>query len=328
MDGLLDQPVFSVGKRQYMWDSVILAARLWGAWADLERELVEGLACVKRLTEMDDELDAEELRAAANEFRYAHDLVSAEEAANWLNGWGLSVEDWVEYLRRLLLRHKWADQLGQIVECFSVTQEEMQANLRAEAVCSDRLASFARRLAARAAAHAKAVEAGWVEPADDHADATSRVCALETGYRLVCEHTIDARAIKAQIDARRLDWVRVDCRYLLFSDEQVAREAALCLREGTADLDAIATRTDCALREASLYLDGIDGPLRDRFLSAERGALIGPLFWHGVSAIFFIREKALPTIDDVEIKRRAQAVVLDRALSREINNRVSWHARL
>jgi hypothetical protein len=328
MDGLLEQAVFSVGKQQYLWGDVILAARLWGDWADLERQLVVGLACIKRWQKTEDELDGEELRAAANEFRYTHDLVSAKEAENWLIGWGLSAEDWMEYLRRLLLRRKWADQLGQIIESYPITQEEMQANLRAEAVCSDQMANFARRLAAHAAAHAKAVEEGWVEPADNPTERSDRLRALESGYRLFCERAVETRAIRTQIDAHRLDWIRIDCRYVLFPDEQVAREAFVCLREDGADLEAIAARSHGALRERSLYLDQIDGSLRDRFLSAEQGALIGPVPWRGASAVFFIKEKTLPAINDVEIHKRAQAAVLDMALNREINNRVRWHAGL
>jgi hypothetical protein len=266
MDAVLEQPVFSVGLHQYGWDDVILAARLCGDWAYLERELGEGLACVKRMEKMEEDLDGEELRAAANEFRYAHDLVSAQEAESWLSAWRLTVENWAEYLRRLVLRRKWAAQLREILEWFPVTREEMQANLWAEAVCSGRLASFAKRLAGCAAAHAKAVEAGWVESEDDHEDRAGRVRALEAGYRRFCERGIDPSAIKNQIDARRLDWIRFDCRYGLFSDEQVAREACLCLREDGADLDAIATRTGCALAETSLHLDEIEGTMRDRFL--------------------------------------------------------------
>jgi hypothetical protein len=265
---------------------------------------------------------------AASEFRYAHDLVSAQEAENWLDRWGLSVEDWLDYLRRLLLRRKWAAELWQILECFPVTREEMQANLRAEAVCSDRLASFAQRLAGRAAAHAKAVEAGWVESDGNRTDRVVKVRALETGYRRFRDHAIDPDVIKYQIDARRLDWIRLDCRYVLFPDEQVAREASLCLREDGADLDAIAATTGSAPVETSLYLDEIEGAVRDRFLSAEPRAFIGPLVWRGANAIFFIKEKVLPTINNAGIKERAEAVVLDMALNREINKRVRWHARL
>jgi hypothetical protein len=329
MDAFLRQLVFSVGDEQYLWEDVILSARVRGEWADLENELREGLACLQRFDEEEGEIDPAELRSAANDFRYARDLVSAEETERWLNRWHLNVEEWMEYLQRRLLRQKWADQLAEIQARFRVAKKEIQDNILAEAICSGHLARCARALAARAAARAKALAAGWIEHTEKGAEAAARVHGLEEGYRRFCDHVIDSRGLKVQVDCHRLDWIRFDCRYALFPHEHMAREAALCARDDGISLDEIAANANIALHEAAMYLDEIEPSRRSRFLAAEKGALLGPLDWdNNAVGVFLIADKILPTLEDPRIKQRAQEALLEIELNREIANRVKWHARL
>jgi hypothetical protein len=328
MNALLSRVVFSVESEQYRWDDVILFARLRGDWANVKKELREGLACIKRLEDAEEEIDPGALQSAANDFRYERNLISAEEAEAWLRDWDLGAEAWIEYLRRLLLRRKWADQLTEILARYPVAKEEIRSHLQVEAVCSGHLGRFARALAAQASARAKVLEAGWIQHEDKGAKATGRMRILEAGYRCFCDHAVDALGLKNQVDAHRLDWIKFDCRYVLFSQEQMAREAILCAREDRIPLDAIAANANVAVQSAAIYLDAIEPSQRDRFLSAERGGLIGPLDWDGAVGVFLIKEKIIPTVEDPEVKQRAAAALLQSALDREINNRVKWHARL
>ena len=328
MKSLLGQLVFSVGCQQYYWDDVILSARLWGDWADLEKELCGGIACLKRLDDVDEEIDPEELESAANDFRYERDLVTAEEAEAWLNHWNLSADAWMEYIQRFLLRRKWADQLAEIVARYPVRKKEIRSRLHAEAVCSGHLGRFARALAARASAYAKAVEAGWIGEESNGVEATDRIRLLEASYQRFCDHVVDAQGIKHQVKSHRLDWIRFDCRYVLFSQEQIAREAALCVRDDGMQLAEVAANASIALHHAAVYLDEVEPSLRDRFLSAEKGALIGPLDWDHAFGLFLIEDKIIPTVEAPEIKQRAQETLLQSAVTREIDNRVKWHARL
>lgn len=328
MNSLLGQLVFSIGRQQYYWDDVILSARRWGDWADLEKELREGIACLKRLDEAEEEFDPEALESAANDFRYERDLLTAEEAEAWLNRWNLSADSWMEYLRRFILRRKWADQLVQIVARYRVTKKEIHSSLHAEAICSGHLARFARALAARASAYEKALEAGWVRDEPKSAEATGRIRLLEASYQRFCDHVVDAQGIKNQVDSHRLDWIRIGCRYVLFSQEQMAREAALCARDDGMQLDEVAANAGIALQNATMYLDEVEPSLRDRFLSAEKGALVGPLNWDKAFGLFLVEDKIIPAVEDPEIKQRAQETLLESAVNREINKRLKWHARL
>ena len=328
MNSLLGQLVFSIGRQQFYWDDVILSARLRGNWVDLEKELREGIACLKRLDETEEELDPEALESAANDFRYQRDLLTAEEAEAWLNRWGLSADSWTEYLQRFILRRKWADQLVEIVARYRVTKKEIHKSLHTEAICSGHLARFARALAARASAYEKALESGWVRDEPKSAEAAGRIRLLDASYQRFCDHVVDAQGIKNEIYSHRLDWIRFQCRYVLFPQEQMAREAALCARDDGMQLDEVAANASIGLQNATIYLDEVEPSLRDRFLSAEKGALVGPLNWDKAFGLFLVEDKIIPAVEDPEIKQRAQETLLESAVNREINKRGKWHARL
>ena len=328
MDALVGRLVFRAGSEEYRWEDVILAAKLRGDWAGLEKELRAGLACVKRLDEAGEEIDAEELGSAANDFRYERDLVAAEEAEAWLNQWNLTAEAWMDYIRRDLLRRKWAGELNEIVARFRVSKREIDSCLQAEAVCSGHLARFAQALAARASAFEKAREESWMGGASPCAKSVERIHRLEAGYQRLCDHVVDSQGLKDQVGWHRLDWIRFECRYVLFSHEPMAREAALCVRDDGMGLGEVAANAKMVVYNAPLYLEAIEPSLRDRFLSAGKGALVGPLAWDKGFALFVVEDKILPTLEDPAIKRRAKESLIDNAINREIANRVKWHVRL
>jgi hypothetical protein len=116
IDALAQRLLFTVGDRAYTWEDVVLAGHVWGEWAALEREVRAGLACLARLDDVgedgdegEDGLGDDELDAAAAEFRYARDLVAADDMHAWLTERGLTVEDWLDHIRRSLALRKYGD---------------------------------------------------------------------------------------------------------------------------------------------------------------------------------------------------------------------------
>jgi hypothetical protein len=115
---------------------------------------------------------------------------------------------------------------------------------------------------------------------------------------------------------------------VLFPDEQMALEAALCVRDDGMQLDEVAANAKIGLHNAPLYLEEIDPSLRDRFLSAGKGVLVGPLNWEKGFALFVVEDKILPALEDPAIRRRAEESLIQNVINREIVNRVKWHVRL
>src|SRR5262245_16372749 len=112
---MFDQGVFVVENQPYTWLDVMLAAKSWGDWAELEREVRQGIACVKRFGDPGVASHIAEVQTAARAFRYAHNLITAQQMEAWLRQWELTLEAWTDYLQRSVLRHKWSTLLEDLM---------------------------------------------------------------------------------------------------------------------------------------------------------------------------------------------------------------------
>ncbi len=353
MDGWPAGPVFSVGDARYDWADVLLAAHLRGDWAALETQIRQGLACQRALDNDDEseEADPQAVDAAAAEFRYARDLVSAEEAEAWLTEHGLTTEGWLDYIERDVLRDKHAEELDELVERYPVTDDEVAALAWAEGMCSGRLATFARALAARVVVGSTSSPAGLVlSPADllssfgrtipsvvrhclPHSheiggDRLDRLAALEHTFQLARAATPSQELLRRQLANHWLEWVRVGARYVLLGDEQAAREIVLSVREDARSLDEVAADARVEVQDTRAYLNALPAVLRDPLLTAGRGDVLGPVPLDGGFAVFVIDDKVAPSIDDPALLARATTAILDGWVEREITDRVRWLATL
>ena len=269
---LAGRSLFTVAGRTYAWEDVLLAAELRGELGELERQTRQGLACLRRLATEPDALPAEALRAAATVFRYEHNLLAAEELEAWLDARGLSAADWNGYLRRLILRERWADELERIASEFAVGDDEVEAALQAEAICSGFLRRAAERLAEDAALAAT----------DDDAEDSGDRATLDRRPRPGGGGGARPRSEPARGRAR-------DRRPRPRLDPDRGRDARARRRRGGARGGALrprrrphrwpTSRTSAALPANALvlYLADADPELRTALVSASPGELIGPL---------------------------------------------------
>lgn len=323
-DGTSGTLVFAVGATGYRVSDVVRAARAWGELAALAEAVREGLACFKRAAENDDLPTPEETEAEAAEFRYARDLITADEALAWLAQQGLTVEDWTQYLQRALLRARWASELADTASRYPVSDQEVAEILHAEGVCSGVFGQVASRLAGRVAVLERAREEKWLAEGGDDPDLTHIDAALER-FRA---HVVTPATIHAEVAARHLDWVRLECETVWFSDVQQAREAALCVRDDGRELGQVAADARAPLRERRLYLEEAEPSWRDRLLAARAGDLLGPLGQDDGFVLVLVRSKELPRAEDEDVRDRAEESLLGRAVDHEVANRVKWHHRL
>jgi hypothetical protein len=239
----------------------------------------------------DRELSDAELEEAAARFRYERNLVAAEEMEAWLARWELTVAEWRAYLRGTLPDDDRAPWVA--------------------AVCSGTLERAARELAAKAAV----------------ADALGEP-ELERAYERFVAEAVTPDALASLLEARRADWIRVDCRTLVLPSEAAAREAALCVRDDGMALAEVAAQAGVETREHALYLEDAEGELGGALLSARTGELLGPIPLGDRFALVLVDGKVDPALDDPEILRRAQEAARRRAIEREVVNRVTWHERV
>ncbi len=290
---VLERPVFSVGSRQFRWTDVVGPAD----WDLLRRQAAQGVAAAGSTKITDADLQQESAR-----FRYERNLVAGEEMEAWLARWELSVAEWRDYLRRAMARER------------TPSSELAEADDRlvwVEAVCSGAL----ERLAADAAARAAAAEALQEDDLDR---------AFERFLADAVAHDI----LESLLDIRKADWLRVDCRTLVFDTEPAAREAALCVRDDGMALSEVAAQAVVEIREHSLHLEDAQGELGNALLSARTGELLGPLPLADRFALVLVDDKVEPSLEDPEILRRVQEAARKRAIEREVVNRVTWHERV
>lgn len=316
-----DRSLFTVAGRTYAWEDVLLAAELRGELGALERQTRQGLACLQRLATETGALPQETLRAAATVFRYERSLLAAEELEAWLDARGLTVSDWDGYLRRMLLRERWVDELERIESEFAVGAEEVEAALPAEAVCTGFLRRAAERLAEDAALAATDDAVEWSP------DRSTLIAALAQGAEAVRSRAPSPADVEREVAAHALDWIRIEAETLELADVEAAREAALCVRVDGRPLTDVADECGLPANALVLYLADADPELRAALVSASPGELIGPVEHGAGHMLLQLRAKAEPSADDPELGRRAAAVLAARAVERELRDRVLWHER-
>ena len=315
---LAGRSLFTVARRTYTWEDVVLAAELRGELGELERQTRQGLACVARLEAEPGDAPIEAVRAAATVFRYDRNLLAAEELEAWLETRGLTVSDWNGYLRRQVLRERWADELERIEAEFAVGEDEVEEALRAEAVCSGLLQRAAERLAEDAALAAAN---------DVAADRTESIAGLAQAADAMRSRVPTPPELAREVAAHAIDWIRIEAETLELDDAEAAREAALCVRVDGRPLSDVADDCGVPANPLVLYLGDADPELQTALASAAPGELVGPVVHGAGHMLLQLRAKTEPSADDPELERRAAAVLAARSVDRELRDRVVWHER-
>jgi hypothetical protein len=315
MEGFLTEPVFSVGGRTYTWGDVVAAARHWSVWSAVERGAREGVACAREADRSGDPLTGAEVDAAAAAFRRARRLLSADELRGWLAQWDVPLPYWTEYVRRSVLRARWAERLNELVARHQTAEADVADFLHTEAVCSGALEETARRLAERTAVAAASVD-----------DAQDDFAALDTSWERFCAAAASPQAIEREVHAQHMDWLLLDCRWLAHGQEDVVREAALCVREDGRDLATVAGDAGVRLESEMVFLEAAEPALRGHLLGARPGDILGPVLLGDEFRLIEVVAKRAPSADDPEIRARAARAVVERAVQGEVANRVRWAA--
>jgi hypothetical protein len=314
--------VFIVDGAEFGWNEIVAAAQVWGEWRPFVEQTRQLLACLRLAAETGQLPTGAETRETATAFRYAHNLISAEETRTWLSQWGMTVEDWMNCLRGQLLRDRWANRLNEIAAANPLSDEEVAEVIRNYAVCDDKLIEWARKLAGRAAVAFGAAGSGSFDSTG--LSPRELVEGVEAGFNTERQLAVTPNSLEASITRRRLDWIRFDCRYIWFPEERIAREAALCVAEDGLTLDEVAYNARSIVQQWSFYLDEIEAGARPHFLAARAGESVGPLKIMEGFPLFSILDKQTPAESDPRIRQRAEQAIINSLIEKEMNERVKW----
>jgi hypothetical protein len=317
--GKSERPIFTVDGYEFGWEEIRLAAEVWGEWQAFFEQTRQSLICLRSSAQTGHLPTATEMRQAANAFRYAHNLISAEDASAWLARWEMTVEDWTNYLRGQLLREHWAGQLDKIAATPAVSDAEVFEVIKSHAVCGDKLRDWAVKLAGRAAvaAYSGSFDAVAHSPGE-------LIAHIEAAYERQQKQTVTPKLIETKIASHCLDWIRFDCRYVWFPEKRIAREAAWCVSEDGLSLDEVAGDACGIVQHWNFYLDEIEAPVRSHFLAAHTGDCLGPIKMLEGFPLFSIVAKTIPLAEDPQIRGRAERAIIASFIEQAINERVRW----
>jgi hypothetical protein len=337
---LFDDVVFSIDADGFRWRDVIVAAVRWGEWSNAEERTRQGFAAVRHSETSGDSLPASTLETASREFRYSRDLVTALSMEQWLTKRGVSPKDWTGYLKRELNRGRWPSRLDALVAEHPLADDDAARLTLIDVKFSDEIGRWAKMLAARAAAVVglplpASAGAPLEFPAavrallgDDeaaiHASA-NRVQAIDRAFEQFRAAQITEPVLSDYVANRQLEWMRFECRLMAMPEEDAAAEAALLMREDGERFTTAYRAAHVLPKATQFFYDQIDGSLRDQFLAARPGDLVGPARVNDEYVLYLIEEKSVPTVRDPDVRRRAEEGVLEHALSQQLDRRVRWH---
>jgi hypothetical protein len=303
--------VFTAGGHRFTWVEVVESARARAEWSALQQLVVGLLAREHELAATGGLPGAAEVQATADDFRERHKLMTVDELEGWLTRHDVGLHEWSAEMRRSLLDP--ADGAS------PVSPAEVERACWVHAVCSGKLAAYARRLAEEVAVHLRDQPLTL---------APEELAQLPEKRERFCAAQLRESLLQAEIDDNRVGWTRLDLLCLAHRDEMLVREAALCVRLDRRELADVADDVAAELHETSLLLDDAETSLRTRLLAASPGELIGPMATDSGYQLVLVVHRVAPSLDDAMVRLRAEETVIRRALTTEVNRHVNWHERL
>jgi hypothetical protein len=331
----LQQIAFHAGDEAYTWQDVFFAAKLAGDWQKLEWRTAQSIAARDRFAEQEEGVAEEEIEKAATQFRSDRDLISAEELEAWLRKRELTVEEWYDYIERMLFLEMSQETIEE--HEIDLTSQEFCELLEIDGICSGQFRQFAFHLSGQAALDASeySISVGEAEiaafknslpPEVQNYSGIARLIRLKLKIRQYESTQITENKIRERVQAQPLDFIRFDLRLLTFSDQSQAAEGALCIREDGERPSDISRFAGARLVNLKGYLEELDSAYRNELAGAQPKEIIGPLpDSTGQYVIIYVASKTSPSIKDPEVCARAKQKLLESVINYEVNNRVQWH---
>jgi hypothetical protein len=331
--------VCACGTHEYTARDAIDAAIFRGELEEKWQTFLGHIAAEERADELELELDESAISAAAEEFRYRHDLITAEETETWLANRGLTFGDFSAYFARQYC-------VGAVDEGFSFepigymsAPPELHHLFVAELILSGQLddmtVNLMRRLAARCAgkepgsdaidaekrkfSHRVGIEpaqlADWLEEMGRDSGWLNEMLAMEAVYGAHCDTLLVPEARQRGLMALRLGLTRFEIELIELESQDAAQEALFCVREDGMSLEEVAIEGRYPYRVANFLLEDLPPEVQQKYLSVSQGDLLEPMPRSDGFALFRVIKKVEPRLEDSTVKLRVDQRLLDQYFS-------------
>ena len=334
-----DVIVCACGTQEYTAGDAVDAAIFRGELEEKWQAFLRHVAAEERADELELELDESAISAAAEEFRYRHDLITAEETERWLSNRGLTFEDFSDYFARQY-------SVGAVDESFSSEQiaytsapQELRHLFVTELILSGTLEDMTNKLMWRLAARRAGKEptpdaiaaekpkflhririepaqlAYWLEEMGRDSEWLNEMLAMEAAYWAHCHTLLVPEARKRELMALRLHLTRFEIEVIELESHDAAQEALFCVREDGMSMEEVATEERYPYRRANLLLEDLPVDAQLKYLSVSPGDLLEPMPHGDGFELCKIIKKVEPRLEDPIVKSRVDQRLLDQYFS-------------
>src|SRR5437667_1770311 len=334
-----DLVVCACGEQEYTAGDAIDAAIFRGELDKKWEKFLHVVAAENRADELELDLDESEISAAAEAFRYQHDLITAEETETWLANRGLTFDDFSDYFTREYCASAVRENISPEKVGYDSAAPELRELFVADLILSGELDHMTTqliwRLAARCAEKEITPDAVSAEERSflDRAgikraqlgkrlerlgrDATwfNEMLALESAYRRRYETLVVPLARKRELAILRLPLTRFETEVIELESRDAAQEALFCVREDGMSMEEVAAEGRYPYRRADFLLEDIPAEGQQRFLSVSAGDVLEPLARGDGFELCRIISKVEPQPDDPTVKSRIDQRLLARHYS-------------
>lgn len=302
------------------------------------------VAAMERANVLELEINDEAFDAAAEQFRYQHDLITAEETEQWLGVRGLSLENFSDYFSR----QQWGEAEIEGVKPPEIGFIDAPVELRdlflVDAILSGQLEQWTYALAWRLAALTVEKEvdgamiaaqkesfleraglkesetSAWLEKIGRDAEWQDRQFTLEGAYQKKCQALLVPDAHQRELITLRLPLTKFEVEVLEVESRDAAQEAIFCVREDGMTMEEVATEGGYPFRRLEFILEDLASEVQQKFLSVANGQVLDPMEKSDGFDVCRVVRKIEPQVDDADVRTRIEQRLLNRHFS-ELSNK-------
>ena len=312
-------------------DGAIFRGELEAKW----QTFLIHVAAEDRADELEIDLDESVISAAAEEFRYDHDLITAEETEAWLANRGLTLDDFSDYFARQYCVGALNDGFSPEHIEYASADPELREVFVAELILSGALDEMTTKLMWRLAARCARREASseviavekrkflhrvgieplqlahWLEKLGRDSEWLNEMLAMEAVYRTHCDALLVPEARQRELMAQRLHLTRFEVERIELESYDAAKEALFCVREDGMSMEEVATEGRYPYRRTDFLLEELPADAQQTYLSASQGELLEPMPHGDGFELCRIIQKVEPRLEDPTVESRVDQRLLD-----------------
>jgi hypothetical protein len=326
--------VCACGTQEYTARDAIDAAIFRGELEEKWQTFLRHIAAEERADELELELDESAISAAADQFRYRHDLITAEETEIWLANRGLTFEDFSDYFARQFCASTLTEDFSPEEIDYAAAAPELRQLFIAELILSgaldEMIVKLMWRLAARCAGNEPGSEAiaaenrqllrrvgiepaqlsSWVEELGRDSAWLNEMLVIEAAYATHRDSVLARDARERQLMALRLRLTRFEIERIELESHDAAKEALFCVREDGMSMEEVANEGGYPYRRAEFLLEDIPADLQQKYLSISQGDLLEPIPHGDGFEVRRVIKKVEPRLEDPIVQSRVDQRLL------------------